>query len=273
MFIRAGNFDTTENAPSSLVEPEASMFGLFKSCRRKKLFKRELPQQWEEILRERFSMIDEFDDDELENFYRHLKIFLWEKDWFGTHGLEVTDEMKLVISAEGARIARKLPVEVYDRVKEIGVYPAGFKDPKDEEFHAAGMAHDFGTVVFSWDAVKRGVAIPNDGQDTAMHEFAHMLDLNDGVFDGTPKLHNFGEYRSWTHVLSEHYEQLRDNPDRHDIIDDYGATNPAEFFAVATEIFFEKPNTLERKAPDLYEELRKYYRVDPLSRKPTIFDD
>ncbi len=247
------------------------MFGLFKKWRRKKLDERPLPDQWEAILREHFSMLDDLPDDERETFYKHLKIFLWEKDWFGTHGLEVTDEMKVVISAEAARLARKLPVAVYDRVKEIGIYPAGFKPPSDDAFHAAGMAHHFGTVLFSWDAVKRGVAIPNDGQDTALHEFAHMLDLNDGLFDGTPKLHNRAEYRTWTHVLGDHFEQLRDNPSRPDIIDQYGATNEAEFFAVATEVFFEKPRVLQSADPALYEELRKYYRVDPIVQEPTIF--
>ena len=249
------------------------MFGLFKNHRRKKLYARSLPEDWQAILHDHFSMISKLPDDERENFYRHLKLFLWEKDWFGTHGLEVTDEMKLVIAASAARLARKLPVEVYDRVKEVGVYPSGFKPPQDDEFHAAGMAHDFGTVLFSWDAVKEGVAIPNDGQDTALHEFAHMLDLSDGLFDGTPKLHSFGDYRPWATVLSEHFENLQENPDRHDIIDEYGATNEAEFFAVATEVFFEKPKTLKREAPELYEELRKYYGVDPMRREPTIFTD
>jgi hypothetical protein len=247
------------------------MFGIFKSHRRKKLYERPLPDAWDELLHDHFSFIAELPDDERELFYRHLKLFLWEKDWFGTHGLEVTDEMKLVISASAARLARKLPVEVYDRVKEIGVYPKGFKPPHDDEFHAAGMAHDFGTVVFSWDAVKEGIAIPNDGQDTALHEFAHMLDLNDGVFDGTPKLHTYRDYAPWVDVLSDHFDRLQDNPDRYDIIDEYGATNEAEFFAVATEFFFEKPETLKRDAPDLYEELRKYYKVDPIRREPTIF--
>lgn len=249
------------------------MFGLFQKWRRKKLYRRPLPEAFETMLDDHFSMVSEFGAEERENFDRHLKIFLWEKDWFGTHGLEVTDEMKLVISASAARLARMLPVEVYDRVKEIGVYPSGFRPADDDEFHAAGMAHDFGTVLFSWDSVKKGISIPNDGQDTTLHEFAHMLDLNDGIFDGTPKLHAYGDYPTWAEVLSEHFEAMQDNPDRHDIIDEYGATNEAEFFAVATEVFFEKPKTLKRQAPELYEELRRYYRVDPLRREPTIFSD
>jgi MtfA peptidase len=247
------------------------MFGLFRRWRRGKLFERELPDPWRELLSERFSFLDELADDELEHFHKHLKIFLWEKDWFGAHGLEVTDEMKLVIGGSAARLARNLPLDVYDRVREVGVYPSGFRPPDDEAFHAAGMAHDFGTVLFSWDNVKRGIATPNDGYDTTLHEFAHMLDLNSGQFSGTPLLHNADDYHCWAEILSEHFERLRDNPDRHDIIREYGATNEAEFFAVATEAFFEKPKTLKRRAPELYEQLRQYYRVDPLSRRPTIF--
>lgn len=244
------------------------MFGLFDDRRRKKLYERPLPDPWRALLDEHFSGLDALDDDERAGFERHLKVFLWDKEWFGAGGLELTDEMRVVIAAAGALLARRLPVEVYDRVREIVVYPRAFVPPHTDG--ALGMAHDFGTLVFSWDDVARGIEIPNDGRNTAIHEFAHMLDLQSGDFNGAPVLHDRDDYQQWSRVLSKHFEALRDNPTRHEILDAYGATNEAEFFAVATEAFFEQPELLERKAPDLYEQLQRYYRIDPLRHSPTI---
>ena len=176
--------------------------------------------------------------------------------------------MKLVISAMAARMGRRLPVEVFDEVREFVIYPGHFKRPDDDSSHLAtyGSAHDFGTVVLSWDAVQEGIAVPDDGQDTTLHEFAHMLDLTTGEFDGTPLLDDYEDYTAWARVFTKHFEELRYNSDLEHVIDDYGATNPAEFFAVATEVFFEQPELLEENAPALYEQMATYFRLDPNER-------
>jgi Mlc titration factor MtfA (ptsG expression regulator) len=129
-----------------------------------------------------------------------------------------------------------------------------------------GESWGSGTVVLSWDHVKGGAMNFRDGHNVAIHEFAHQLDQEDGVSDGTPCLENRSAYSEWARVLSRDYETLRDKAGkgRKSVMDKYGATNPAEFFAVATETFFEKPRQLHKKHPDLYEELREYYRVNPL---------
>ena len=100
-----------------------------------------------------------------------------------------------------------------------------------------------------------------------LHEFAHQLDQEDGLADGAPMLDRRSQYVAWARVLGDEYEQLRRDAEqgRKNVLDEYGATNPAEFFAVATECFFEKPVPIRRKHPELYEELKEYYRQDPAS--------
>ncbi len=241
------------------------VFGLFKDWKRDKLFDKPVPDDWLELLEERFDFFAELEGDEREHFLRHLRVFMWEKDWFGAKDFEVTEEMKLIISAMAARMGRKLPIDVFDKVKEFVIYPGHYRHDEDQYDHVAtmGTAHHFGTVVLSWDAVEHGIAIPNDGQDTTLHEFAHMLDLTSGEFSGTPMLADGRDYKAWARVFNEHFHMLREDPRELDVIDTYGATNEAEFFAVATEVFFEKPKVLRRKAPELYEQLARYYEVDP----------
>src|SRR5690606_26904674 len=153
-----------------------------------------------------------------------------EKHWIGASGLEVTNEMKVMVSGAAARLSHNLSLHVYDRLTEIVIYPSTFVNPNAE--HDTGTlreAHHWGTVVLSWDAVRAGIRVPNDGHDTAMHEFAHVLDIADGEFDGTPELGLSGDYRSWASVLSKHYLSLQERGSR-GLLRQYGATNEAEFF-------------------------------------------
>lgn len=118
--------------------------------------------------------------------------------------------------------------------------------------------------MLAWDHVFRDAGDIHDGHNVVLHEFAHALDLQDGTADGTPPLPR-SRYLAWARVLGDAYADLRERIARHrpSILDEYGSTNPAEFFAVATECFFEKPLPLERAYPALYEELRRFYRRDP----------
>ena len=120
-------------------------------------------------------------------------------------------------------------------------------------------------VVLSWDDVRAGASDIHDGHNVVLHEFAHQLDQEDGAADGAPILDRRSQYVAWARVLGGEYERLRraSRAGKESVLDEYGATNPAEFFAVATECFFEKPAQLRRKHPELYEELKEYYRQDP----------
>jgi Mlc titration factor MtfA (ptsG expression regulator) len=129
-----------------------------------------------------------------------------------------------------------------------------------------GESWQNGPVVLTWDSVTGGARNIQDGRNVVFHEFAHQLDQEDGDADGAPILESRSAYRTWAAVLGEEYDNLRDKTRRRrrSVIRKYGATNPAEFFAVATEAFFEKPKQMQKRCPDLYEELKSYYHLDPL---------
>ena len=206
--------------------------------------------------------------DERARFETHLKVFAWDKAWQGVAGQAITDEIKVVVSGSAARLSRNLHLDVYDAIQSVVMYPSHYQHPdaadgsRPAEGVVLGQVNRLGSMVLSWDAVRHGIGNPFDGHDTALHELAHVLDLTDGVFDGTPRLAEPGDYRPWAQVFSRRFLQLVKRPHR-GVLRRYGATNEAEFFAVATEAFFEKPRQMKKQAPDLYEELAGFYQVDP----------
>ena len=239
------------------------VFGLFRARRRKKLARRPLPDEWLGYLQERVAFYPKLEESLHERFIEYLKIFVWEKHFIGAGGMEITEEVKVVISAAAVRLVLHLDMSMYNRLTEIIVYPSHYKHPQRDGV-IFGEAHSWGTVVLSWDAVLSGLSNAKDGHDTATHEFAHVLDGIDGDFDGTPELRQSRHYRPWAEVMSDHYLKLRKGK-KHQrrVLRDYGATNEAEFFAVATESFFEKPAQMKKRTPDLYEELKRFYGFDP----------
>lgn len=243
------------------------MIWFIRSWRRKRLARRPFPRAWLPIVERSLPFAAALEGAERERFLTQLKVFAWEKFFVGAQGLTVTDEMRVVVSGAAARLVRNLSLDRYDRLTEIVLYPSHYQHPTHHADAGArtvvyGEAHRFGTVVLSWDAVRHGIARADDGHDTAIHEFAHVLDIVDGAFDGTPELSGGAPaYRRWARVLSRRFEQLRARP-RHNVLREYGAQNEAEFFAVATETFFEKPHELAESQPDLYEALRDFYACD-----------
>ncbi len=239
------------------------IFKFLRDRRRKGLAELEIPDEWVAILQERLSFVKELPEDELERFLMHTNVFARDKVWVAAGGLEeVTTEMRVVISGCAARLVRNLRLDAYDRLTEVVVYPRSFALGAEDDREVLGLAHPWGTVVLAWDAVKRGIATPDDGHDTAIHEFAHALDVEDGVYDGTPILESGAHYKDWVRVLGAHFARMQDAPGE-GVVHEYGATNEAEFFAVATEEFFEQPHDLRRRAPDLYDQLARFYAVDP----------
>ncbi len=243
----------------------AGLFAFFRSRKRRKLAREPMPQGWQAIIKAKLPFAAKLEDEARARFETQLKVFVWEKHWVGVRGLRVTDEMKVVIAGQAARIARNLSLDCYDRLTEVVLYPSHYVHPERDGMIIYGEAHRWGTVVLSWDAVKHGLVNPRDGHDTTIHELAHVLDVSDGAFDGTPPLHARADYGPWAQVLTAHYLQLRSAPER-GVLRAYGAINEAELFAVATEAFFERPRTLRREAPDLYEVLQRYYQLDPAPR-------
>lgn len=208
------------------------------------------------------------------------RVLVLEKPWEGCGGLVLTPAMKLVIAAQAARLLVGLEDVDYDDVTSILVYPTAYvtrtqrvgRDGIVSEGSVnAGEAWHNGPVILSWDAVERESAHPEAGRNVVLHEFCHRLDLRDGLADGTPELGSRAEVRAWAHVMTEEHDDLvrATLAGERTVLDGYGATNPTEFLAVATECFFERPRALRRDRPRLYALLRDHYRQDPAERFDT----
>ena len=204
-----------------------------------------------------------------------IKIFLHGKRFVGCAGLEINDEIRLTISAEACLLLLNRPTSVYDRLRYIYVYPSSYAAPHSEvdaggavthgAQHRAGESWGGGKVVLAWDQALHGVRNFDDGRNLILHEFAHQLDQESGSANGAPLMEQASSYRSWARVLSDEYETLQEEMacGHSSLLDHYGATNPAEFFAVATETFYEQPEQMARRHPELFEQLLGYYKVDP----------
>ena len=240
------------------------MFGWYRRLRRRGLARHPVPEDWIPDLERRVPFFEELGEEQRERFLEQLKIFAWEKDFVAAGGFEIDDEVRVVVSAAAVRLVLHLDVSYYDRLTEIIVYPEAFRRPGEGTW-ILGEAHSWGTVVLAWKSVLLGLANQEDGHDTAAHEFAHVLDRAGGAFDGTPELRAHAHYRPWAQVMSRNYLSLRRGGRRaRKVLRQYGATNEAEFFAVATEAFFEKPEQMRKHTPQLYEELHRFYRGEPV---------
>ena len=197
-----------------------------------------------------------------------IHVFKAEKGFEPCGGLmEVTDHMQTVIAAQACILLLRQPHDMYARLRTILVYPDAFTSTGShgEQTVRLGESWSTGSVVLSWASIISGGRNPEDGHDVAIHEFAHQLDQEDGAGDGVPKLHTKGSYREWSSIMRPAFDHhvKRVNKGKRTVLDEYGAENPAEFFAVATETFYEKPEQLQRKSPELYRLLVTYYGVSP----------
>lgn len=237
---------------------------------------RPFPPDWTCILEEIpiFGRLPEVDRAELRG---HIQAFLAEKRFEGCGGLEITDEIRVTIAAHASVLLLHRETDYYPQLESILVYPHAYEAPS--EYHIGeylveegtevreGESWYRGSMVLSWDDVRRGAADLKDGENVVFHEFAHQLDDETGAADGTPVLENRAAWRRWVKVFQREFEALQDADDRgrRTLIDPYGAESPAEFFAVATECFFERGRDLQKRHPDLYEQLSGYYKQDPAS--------
>jgi Mlc titration factor MtfA (ptsG expression regulator) len=206
---------------------------------------------------------------------RRIRIFLAEKHFEGAGGLVMTDEIRVTVAAQACLLLLHRSEDDYPRLLSIIVYPAayvastrersGYGTITENEQVRLGEAWNVGAVVLSWDDVRYGAADYHDGHNVVLHEFAHQLDMENNAADGAPALPRRSMYVTWARVLSHEYRQLQDEVTRHHrtLMDAYGARSPAEFFAVATETFFEKPVELRAKHAELYGQLRQFYGQDP----------
>lgn len=251
------------------------MFG-FKKRRRRKLASQPFPTEWLEILEKSVPLYSRLPESDREELKRHILVFLAEKRFEGCGGLEITDEIKITIAAHACILLLHRQTDYYPGLTSILVYPDAFVVP--DVHHVAGEVvlegdevrlgeswHQ-GSVVLSWEDV-RGDSEAQDGQNVALHEFAHQLDSSHGRGDSTPVLRDQETFDAWARALGRDYQRFQRAVLHRwpEVLDEYGATDPAEFFAVATECFFETPGELRRAYPRLYEELKRFYQQDPAS--------
>jgi Mlc titration factor MtfA (ptsG expression regulator) len=253
------------------------MFG-FKRRRRQRIRARPFPAEWEEILARNVPYYRLLDQRERAELRGHIQVFLAEKRFEGCGGLEMTDEIRLTIAAGACILLLGRPGDYYGQMKSIFVYPHHYLAPHEraigpglvsaEPDDRAGESWHRGPVVLSWDDVVRGASDERDGRNVVFHEFAHQLDSEAGGLDGAPALADRAAYAEWARVMSAEYDRLIEAAEtgRRTLLDQYGATNPAEFFAVATEAFFERPEALRRLHGQLYEQLKAFYNQDPAER-------
>jgi Mlc titration factor MtfA (ptsG expression regulator) len=206
---------------------------------------------------------------------RHIQIFLTEKKFIGLQGIEINDEIRVTIAAQACLLLLNRKTNYYPKLKSILVYPRAFVTKHDTSHangvkftqHAilSGESWGYGKIVLSWHDTLEGAQVPHDGRNVVIHEFAHQLDQEDGSANGAPILGKHQSYENWSQVFSKQFMLLQHQAEigAKSIFDYYGATNPAEFFAVASEVFFEQAQAFKQDYPELYEQLRLYYRVDP----------
>ena len=233
------------------------------------------PPQWVKILERNIQVYPSLPMPLRLQLRKLIKQFLHQKLFSGAAGLEVTDEMRVTIAAQACMLHLNRPGDLYPKLKYILIYPSAFVVSRPQADGSGvvskrsrgllGESWQNGKVILAWDNVLHGARNFVDGSNVVLHEFAHQLDSESGSADGAPLLAGTSCYRSWAAALSEEFEELQTDArsGRSSLMDHYGATNPAEFFAVATETFFEKPRQMAKHHTELFGVLKNYYRIDP----------
>ncbi|MBN1435599.1 MAG: zinc-dependent peptidase [Sedimentisphaerales bacterium] len=242
-----------------------------RNAHRQRLLAQPINYQWRAILVKNVPLYNRLPAELKPQLEGLINIFLAEKYFEGCGGLEITDEIRVTIAAQACILLLNHKTHYFPKLKSILVYPTAYVGGKGDLANQPrqGESWQNGPVVLAWNSVIGGAHNIADGQNVVFHEFSHRLDQEDGSADGAPILENRTCYASWAKVLNREYNVLRGEAKKHHhtILRQYGATNPAEFFAVATEAFLEKPKQMKNKHPQLYDELKNYYKLDPITWK------
>lgn len=246
--------------------------------RRARTAARPFPPHWRAILQRRVPLVRRLPTDLQLQLKRHIQVFLAEKPFIGCAGQPITDEVRVTIAAQACLLLlnRRRP-DYFAQLRQILVYPGAFVVQRmhtasggvlqEQRQVLSGESWSQGQVVLSWQDVLEGAASPYDGRNVVLHEFAHQLDQQTGRANGAPWLGSRARHARWAAAFSAEFERLRAQAGMGEptLLSPYGASEPAEFFAVATEVFFEQAPQLAAQHPALYRELSAFYRVDPLS--------
>lgn len=259
------------------------VFSFLKRRRRTKLLAEPFPREWEGVLREGFPQFEMIPAELQPRLRDRLRVFMAEKYWEGIDGFEITDERQLVIAAMACTLTLAFEENdaLYPNVSRVLLFPQtitrqshqrrnGFVVTEDAELHlgeAWSTTNSLrgGVIALAWTDVLRGAQNPGDGKNVVFHEFAHALDMADGAVEGTPPLPTREAEKAWTSSFQREFETLRRQYDAGLGIplDPYALTNLAEFLAVSTESYLERPRLLQLKLPALYALLDSFYRLQP----------
>jgi MtfA peptidase len=245
------------------------------SIKRARIHRQHFPDNWIVLLERRLLFFAKMDSSTRLQLQNLIKEFLQDKRFVGCAGQKITDEIRLVVAAQACLLLLNRETSMYSDLQSILVYPETFlvrRESSDElglvseELEALeGESWSQGKVVLAWDSVSHSVADFSDGHNVVLHEFAHQLDSESGLTNGAPLLGSRNAYKSWSRAFAAEFAELqqRADADLPSLIDYYGASNPAEFFAVVTELFFERPHEMQQIHSELYREMQNFYRVDP----------
>lgn len=244
--------------------------------RRARLRAQQLPPDILTVLQTQVGIYPLLPDALKEELHGHTQVFLNEKKFIGCDGFEITDEVRFTVAGIASILLLNRDARYFPGFSTILMYPDSYVSTQvshdghmevHREVRRAGESWHRGPIVLSWKDVVRGTVHAGDGYNVVLHEFAHKLDEEGGGTNGAPVLNDNQDYGAWAKVLSEEFRSLEKRASRgkNRVLHEYGLTSPAEFFAVATESFFEKPKAMQKRLPELYEQLKTYYRVDPAS--------
>jgi len=253
------------------------MFNFFRNWLNRRVIQRSsiTIMQWDEAFAT-LPLLNGLPTDEKHSLRELAILFLHHKVFEGARGLNVTLPMALIIALQACLPILKLGLNSYDGWVAVIVYPSGFAPKRtftdengvvhSEQSNLAGESWQRGPVVLAWDETEHAGII--DGHNLVIHEFAHKLDMQNGVANGYPPLHAMMKTDAWVEAFSAGYKDFQHHCEHGRVkgIDCYAATSPAEFFAVLSEVFFERPDVLQHHYAAIYDQLRQYYRQDPLKR-------
>lgn len=245
--------------------------------RRARLLERPFPEAWRGHLETNVKAYALLTPDEQQHLRDLVQVFVAEKHWEGCGGLELDDEMRVTIAGSACQMILARDHDLLREIVSILVYPTAVVLPEErrgtfdgtphvvgEPTVALGVAHRGGPMVLAWDSVLASSRNARDGRNLVIHEVAHKIDFLDGTADGTPPLDSRAERAAWAAACSAAFHAHVEG-DEH-LLRDYATTNEAEFFAVASEVYFEKPRQLARELPALYAVLRDFYKLDLAAR-------
>lgn len=231
-------------------------------------------ERWQQLLERGFEHWRTLTPAERDRMQMLVARFVRDTHWEPARGFDLTEEIQVLIAAQASMLLLGLELDEYPQLSSVIVHPSTVRLTGEHGVGGgmrssgtrtlAGQAHYRGPVVLSWRAARRGARLPIDGQNVVYHEFAHQLDMLDGIIDGTPPLDGEAARRRWVEVCTKAYDDVRAKGSP--VLRDYAGTNPAEFFAVATEVFFNRPSELWMHEPALYTELMAFYHQDPAAR-------